>query len=139
MTTTAGTSGATPARAASRSPSSTPAPTKADAQPQTLAAALAVLQTRLPRIGKDSPGMVRDGKRIMYADLADVSAELLPLLGEVGLSFSAKPTLNAEGKFVLAYRLRHVSGEDDSGEWPLSAGPPPGTGRLNTHPPPDNP
>src|SRR5258707_13882838 len=120
MTTTAAASGATPARAASRSPSSTPAP-KAET-PATLAAALAVLQTRLPHIGKDETGKVEGvskatGKpfsyNYKYADLAGISAGLLPLLGEVGLSFSAKPTLNAEGKFVLAYKHRTVSIVDD--------------------------
>jgi hypothetical protein len=89
--------------------------------PETLAAALAILQTKLPRIRKEATGQF--GK---YADLADVSRELLPILGALGLSFTARPTLmhreDGTRDFVLAYRLLHVSGEKDEGEYPLPAG-----------------
>src|SRR5260221_7898459 len=127
MTTTAGTSGAARARAASRSPSSTPA--KADVQPPTLAAALAQLQTRLPRIGKDSEAVMpgKNGGRqggYKYAALATISRVLLPVMGELGLAFTTRPTMSVrhEGKdeFVLLYQLLHgPSGEDLSGEYPL--------------------
>ena len=109
--------------------------------PPTLAAALAVLQTHLPRVGKAETGEVKgtskDGRpysyTYQYADLPAISEELLPMLGELGLSFSSKPTLNAEGKFVLAYILRHVSGESDSGEYPLGGGTPQQLGGLITY------
>jgi hypothetical protein len=87
-----------------------------------IASALAVLQTRLPRITKDKTAKV-DTKaggsyRYTFADLARVSEALLPLMGAVGLSFTARPTL-ADGRFVLAYELLHTSGETRTGEYPL--------------------
>src|SRR5258708_18247921 len=128
MTTTASASGATPASAASRSRSLTPAATKgsADTQPATLAAALAKLQTHLPRIGKDKTAKVtsaRTGKTHTYdyANLATVSREILPMLGELGLSFSCTPTIADEGALVLNYVLRHTSGESAGGLYPLPA------------------
>lgn len=80
--------------------------------------ALADLQTQLPHIAKNNTANAGTYK-YNYADLAEISRQLLPLMGKLGLSFTAKPTLNAQGKFVLAYKLRHVSGEFDDGEWPL--------------------
>jgi ERF superfamily len=96
----------------------------------TLAEALAAFQANLPAVVKAATakvkGQTKDGRPFEYeygyADLADVSAVVLPLLGSLGLSFSAKPTLNADGKFVLAYRLLHVSGDSDEGEYPLPSG-----------------
>jgi len=92
----------------------------------TLAAALAELQTKLPRIGKDKKAKVRTKTgadyTYDYANLATVSREILPLLGEFGLSFTARPTLRDDGKFVLAYSLLHVSGEREDGVYPLPSG-----------------
>jgi len=101
-------------------------------KPATLAEALAAFQAKLPAIPKAATakvsGKTKDGRPFEYeygyADLADVSAVVLPALGAVGLSFSAKPTLNTEGKFVLAYRLLHTSGEHDDGEYPLPSSSP---------------
>lgn len=92
------------------------------------AQAMATLQTRLPRIERDKTADVKTDKahyRYTYADLAQVTAKLLPVMGELGLSFIARPTLNEAGKLVLAYKLLHVSGEFESGEYPLptSGGP----------------
>jgi hypothetical protein len=80
---------------------------------KTLAEALAALQARLPRVAKTSPGQVGN-QRYLYADLADVSAALYPVMSGLGLSFSAKPTLIGN-QFGLAYVLRHTSGESDEG------------------------
>ena len=104
-------------------------------RPESLAAALAEFQQHLPRIGKDTPGMVRDGKHIMYADLASVSAALLPLLGGLGLSFTARPTLATNDKFVLMYKLMHApSGEFEIGAYPLpSSGTPQAIGSAITY------
>lgn len=92
--------------------------------PDTLSAALAAFQAELPKVEKDNVGVIpgKDGKqgyRYDYADLADISAVALPLLGKVGLSWSTKPTVNEHGSFVLEYRLRHSSGEEDIGQYPL--------------------
>ena len=86
---------------------------------ESLAAALAAFQADLPTVGKNATGQVGQNRNYKYADLGDLNSAVLPRLAAVGLSFSAKPTLNEAGRFVLAYVLRHVSGESDGGEWPL--------------------
>src|SRR5690606_10103709 len=52
------------------------------------------------------------------ADLSDVTKALMPLMGELGLSFTAKPTFSGE-RFVLAYKLMHTNGDSEEGEYPL--------------------
>jgi hypothetical protein len=88
-----------------------------------LAEALAAFQAKLPAVVKSETAKVKtkDGGSYSYsyAGLGQISSIVLPLLGSVGLSFSARPTLNAEGKFVLAYRLLHSSGDESAGEYPL--------------------
>jgi hypothetical protein len=85
-------------------------------------AALADLQTQLPRITKDLTAKVtpkdKPGYRYNYADLALISRELLPLMGKLGLSFTSRPTM-VDGNFVLVYELRHISGDSISGVYPL--------------------
>ncbi len=93
----------------------------------TLAAALAALQSHLPEIRKNKTAEVKNNRGELlysyaYADLAGVSAEVLPLMGSLGLSFMARPTLTSDGKFVLAYSLIHSSGEREDGEYPLPSG-----------------
>jgi hypothetical protein len=91
-----------------------------------LAAALAELQTQLPLITKDQTAKVdtRTGGsyKYSYADLAQISRAVLPILGKLGLSFTSRPTLREDGKFVLAYELLHTSGESRGGEYPLPVG-----------------
>jgi len=81
-----------------------------------LAAALAAVQAELPAVTKTRSADVqnKDGKRLYsyaYADLADVSAAIMPLLGRHGLSFTAFPGHQDDGKFGLRYYLLHASGE----------------------------
>lgn len=83
-----------------------------------LAAALALVQTKLPTIEKHQTADTGSYK-YEYADLADVSEPLLPLLGDAGLSWTCRPTFNERGEFVLAYALMHTSGEQIEGEYPL--------------------
>lgn len=96
------------------------------AVPPTLAAALAAVQAQLPDIRKTETAKVATktggSYEYSYADLADVSRAVLPLLGQHGLSFLAKPTLTEAGRFVLAYKLLHVSGDHEAGEYPLPSG-----------------
>lgn len=99
---------------------------------ETLASALAAFQAELPRLGKGNTADAGTYK-YKYADLADVSMAVLPLLGKHGLSFSAKPTLDASGKFVLEYALRHSSGESDGGSYPLPTGRPQEVGSAITY------
>jgi hypothetical protein len=95
-----------------------PAPTTA----YDINAALADLQTQLPRITKDLTAKVtpkdKPGYRYNYADLALISRELLPLMGKLGLSFTSRPTM-VDGNFVLVYELRHISGDSIAGVYPL--------------------
>lgn len=88
-----------------------------------LAKALAAFQAELPTVGKGNTARVegKEGKAgysYKYADLADVTKVVLPQLAKHGLSFSSKPTID-DGRFVLIYTLRHVSGEEDGGVYPL--------------------
>jgi hypothetical protein len=90
-----------------------------------LAAALAKLQAELPAIAKDQTATVptKGGGEYSYtyADLAAISAVVLPRLGNLGLSFTARPTYSGD-RFVLAYSLLHESGERLDGEYPLPTG-----------------
>lgn len=103
---------------------------------KSLAAALAAFQAELPHIGKDNRATVKSDKgsyTYTYANLADVSAKVLPLLAKHGLSFSAKPTLDDSGRFVLHYVLRHDSGTEDAGFYPLANGTPQQVGSAITY------
>jgi hypothetical protein len=81
-------------------------------QPATLAEALAVLQARLPKIGKDRTARVvtkdKGTYTYDYANLTTISAQLFPLMAALGLSFTCAPTI-LDGQFVLSYRLGHVT------------------------------
>jgi hypothetical protein len=101
-------------------------------KPATLAAALAELQTKLPHVTKGEKANA-GSYEYSYAGLGRVSKDLLPVMGALGLSFSCKPTINADGKFVLAYKLRHAGGEEDAGEWPLPSGSPQQIGSALTY------
>jgi hypothetical protein len=101
-------------------------------QPE-LAKALAAVQAELPPIAKDRTADTGTYS-YDYADLAVVSAAVLPLLGEHGLAFTAWPTLNIDGQFVLSYTLMHSSGEERSGSYPLpSSGSPQQIGGVITY------
>lgn len=93
--------------------------------PGTLAAALIAFQAEMPRINKGETAIVKpkqgNSYKYSYADLADVSAELLPVMTKFGLGFSSRPTMQ-DGQFVLVYSLVHVSGEREEGTFPLPAG-----------------
>lgn len=80
-----------------------------------LAAALAAVQAELPEVGKNRSADVKskEGKFLYaysYADLADVSAAVLPVLGRHGLAFAAFPGHQPDGKFGLRYYLLHSGG-----------------------------
>ena len=113
--------------------------TKNTATGNGLYVALAKLQADLPSVGKDKTGKVqgKDGKQgysYSYADLADVTRAVMPLLGKHGLAFTARPTL-LDGQFVLAYSLVHgESGQREDGFYPLpSSGTPQQIGGVITY------
>lgn len=86
-----------------------------------LTTALAKVQAELPVVGKDQKATVKSDKgnyTYKYANLASVSAAILPMLAQHGLAWTTMPTLE-DSKFGLRYELRHVSGETLSGVYPL--------------------
>lgn len=93
-------------------------------QTKTLAAALVALQAQMPRITKGETATVVSQKgsyKYSYAGLDTVSDRLLPVMTEVGLAFTSRPTLH-DGTFGLAYSLMHTSGEREDGFYPLPSG-----------------
>lgn len=84
-----------------------------------ISAAMAAFQAELPGVGKDS---VNPHFKSRYADLADMSKAILPVLAKHGLAFTTLPTLNKDGLFVLQYSLFHESGGSITGEYPLPSG-----------------
>lgn len=95
-------------------------------KPQNLTAALVALQAKLPHIGKDSAAVVPTKAGgvygYKYADLATVSKQLLPAIAAVGLAFTAFPTLDEAGRFVLRYTLAHELEGEITGAYPLPTG-----------------
>lgn len=89
---------------------------------ESLAAALAAFQAELPRVEKGNTAKVKTEKAsysYRYADLAEISPIVLPLLAKHGLAWATYPTLKGDGRFVLVYELSHITGECKSGEYPL--------------------
>lgn len=89
---------------------------------ETLTAALAAVQADLPIVGKDQKAVVKSDKgnyTYKYANLTSVSAAILPLLSKHGLAWTALPSIDDAGRFVLRYELRHIAGEVLSGSYPL--------------------
>lgn len=97
-----------------------------------LAKALAAFQAEAPTIAKANKANAGTYE-YAYADLSDVTEKVLPLLGKHGLSFSAMPTVTEDGRFVLRYRLRHSSGEEIGGDYPLPSGNPQQIGSAITY------
>lgn len=89
---------------------------------KTLAAALAMVQAKLPVVTKGSTAKVKSKSGAEYsysfANLADMAPVVYPLLGEVGLAFVCSPTLRGNS-YVLVGRLEHTSGQCRSGIFPL--------------------
>ena len=82
-----------------------------------LAKALAAAQKELPAVAKSKTA--NTGKySYSYADLADVSEAVYPILSKHGLSFTCCPDEGTSGP-VLVGRLMHTSGEYVTGVLPL--------------------
>lgn len=84
------------------------------------ATALVTLQSELPQVRKDAEADVGQYS-YKYADLSAITDALMPVLTRHGLSFTSYPTLDENGRFILRYALRHVSGEWMGGDYPLSS------------------
>lgn len=80
-------------------------------------AAMAAFQAEIPVVEK---GKSADAGKYKYdyADLSDVTAAALPLLGKHGLSWVTVPTV-VDGNFALLYSLTHETGGSINGVYPL--------------------
>src|SRR5664280_649168 len=86
------------------------------------AAALALVQSNMPQVGKDKSASIRSDKgnyTYKYADLASILDAVSPVAAAQGFSFMATPTLSAGGAFVLRYCLLPQAGHREGGEYPL--------------------
>lgn len=92
---------------------------------ESLTAALAAFQAEIPTVAKSNEATIPTkgggGYAYSYADLSDVTAVALPLLGKHGLAWVTIPTMTDAGGFVLRYELRHESGDAIEGVYPLPA------------------
>jgi ERF superfamily len=95
-----------------------------DAGTPNLAAALAKVQASLPKLERDRTVEVtqKNGQTYSYSyvTLANLSDAVLPLLAQHGLSFAAMPGTGSDGKMCVRYHLLHESGEERTGEFPIS-------------------
>jgi len=102
-----------------------------------LAAALAAVQAALPVVHKGKTASIKSDKGsygYSYADLADVTAVIMPLLSKHGLSFTCTPRIVGDrGGYELAGLLLHTSGEQVEGALPLTGGTPQQLGSSITY------
>jgi hypothetical protein len=88
-----------------------------------LTTALAAFQEHIPTIAKGKTATVptKNGGqyRYDYADLADITPQVLPLLAAEGLAWTAITDITDAGNLILRYQLRHESGEEITGAYPL--------------------
>lgn len=101
-------------------------------RPATLAEAMTAFQAELPHITKDDKAQV-GSRETRYANLASISELVLPMLAGLGLYWTCAPTLLEDKTFVLSYALRHVAGDEISGEYPLPSGTPQTMGGAITY------
>ena len=89
----------------------------------TLAAALSALQAKIPSVAHDKtanvPTKSGGSYSYTYADLATVSAVVLPLLSAHGLAFTAYTRTREDGRYELVGELMHTSGESRHGCLPI--------------------
>lgn len=102
-------------------------------QESQLAKALVKVQANLPVVHKGATGQIGGRHNYRYADLADITAAVLPVLAENGLAWMTKPAFDADGRFVLEWELLHVSGESRTGSWLLPSGKPQDIGSAMTY------
>ncbi|GLZ62847.1 ERF family protein [Micromonospora sp. NBRC 107095] len=85
----------------------------------TISEVLLELQADPPVLVKDKRGQVGNQKT-KYADLVQVNEQVLSRLNKLGVIYTCTPTLDDEGKFVLAYELMHVESKTaKTGRYPL--------------------
>jgi hypothetical protein len=102
-----------------------------DQQPKgrALFAALAAFQADLPKVTK---GSVNPHFKSRYADLADITNVVVPLLAKHGLAWVTMPKI-IDGSFVLVYELVHEDGDHIGGVYPIGDGKPQEIGSALTY------
>jgi hypothetical protein len=102
-----------------------------------LAAALVALQGELPTVhkGKTAKVPTKNGGQYSYsyADLADVTAAVVPLLVKHGLSFTCLPRRCEDGVYELVGVLMHEGGDSIDGALPIRGGDPQAIGSAITY------
>lgn len=103
-----------------------------------LTAALAAVQRELPQVRKGDKADVQTKSgpsySYTYASLADISQQLLPLLGRHGLAWTCYTEYDEKDRFMLRGQLRHASGELQQSSWQLpNAGGPQAQGSAITY------
>lgn len=90
-----------------------------DRVPMDINEALLALQADPPVLTKNREGQA-GSQKTRYADLVQVNQVVLSKLNSYGVAYIAQPTMQDDGKFVLAYELLHVSsGTSRRGNYPL--------------------
>lgn len=88
-----------------------------------LAAALVAFQTECPTVAKNHTARIPTSGggsySYKYADLADTSDAILPVLTRHGLAFITSPRVEADGRYSLVGTLVHTSGQTMEGAAPL--------------------
>lgn len=102
-----------------------------------IAAALASAQAEMPSVPKGKTATIPgrnggSGYSYSYADLADVTEAILPLLTANGLAFTCAGRA-AERGYELVGRLLHVSGQSIEGALPLHGNDPQSIGSAITY------
>jgi hypothetical protein len=109
----------------------------AAASKPSLAAALVNLQAELPTVHKGKTARVptKNGGQYTYdyADLADVTAAVMPLLVKHGLSFTCLPRRCDDGVYELVGVLLHTGGESIDGALPIRGSDPQAIGSAITY------
>jgi hypothetical protein len=102
-----------------------------------LAEALVELQKELPTVPKGKTAKVKTKTgadfSYAYADLADVTAAVTPLLTKHGLSFTCLPRRCEDGVYELVGVLMHVGGDSIDGALPIRGGDPQAIGSAITY------
>lgn len=92
--------------------------------PQSLAEAMLLFQSRMPRVAKDQTATVTTkaggSYSYKYADLAGTQEAALPVLNECGLTFTSQPRRCDDGTYELVGLLNFApTGETAEGSLPL--------------------
>ena len=101
-----------------------------------LAAALAQVQAALPTVHKGKTASIQSSKGsygYSYADLADVTTAIMPLLAKNGLAFTAHPRMAGSGYELAATLLHSSTDQTVEGALPISGNQPQQIGSAITY------